>query len=76
MQKFAKRKLDYALFCGDGIYNMNPKEAAECAELVGAKHNILIHVKPEALFDLEKAQTWTAPNKIIVQPGEEIDLQK
>jgi L-ascorbate metabolism protein UlaG (beta-lactamase superfamily) len=74
MQNFSKRKIDYALFCGDGIYNMDPKEAAECAELGGAKHNILIHVDPEALFNLAKAQKWTAPNKLIIQPGEEIDL--
>lgn len=72
--EFVKRGIDYALFCGDGIFNMGPKEAAQCAELVGAKHNILIHIKPQALFDLEKAQKWTAPNKLIIQPGEEIEL--
>ncbi|MCL1970457.1 MAG: MBL fold metallo-hydrolase [Candidatus Bathyarchaeota archaeon] len=75
MQELAKLKIDYALFCGDGVYNMDPKEAAECAELVGAKHNILIHVKPQALFDLSKAQKWTAPNKLIIQPDEEIELK-
>ena len=75
MQEIAKQKIDYALFCGDGVFNMDPKEAAECAELVGAKHNILIHVKPHALFDLEKAQKWNAPNKLIIQPSEEIELK-
>jgi L-ascorbate metabolism protein UlaG (beta-lactamase superfamily) len=74
MQELAKQTIDYALFCGDGIFNMGPKEAAECAELIGAKHNILIHVKPRALFDLAKAQKWAAPNKLIIQPGEEINL--
>ena len=74
MQSFAAREIDYALFCGDGIFNMGPKEAAQCAEIIGAKHNILIHVKPKALFDLAKAQKWTAPNKLIIQPGEEIEL--
>jgi L-ascorbate metabolism protein UlaG (beta-lactamase superfamily) len=74
MQELAKRKIDYALFCGDGIFNMGPKEAAECAKLINAKHNILIHVKPKALFNLEKAQKWEAPNKLIIQPGEEITL--
>jgi hypothetical protein len=54
---------------------MGPKEAAECAEIVGAKHNILIHVKPHALFDLAKAQKWNAPNKLIIQPDEEIELK-
>ena len=74
MVDFATRELDYALFCGDGIFNMGYKEAAECARLVGAKHNILIHVKPRALFDLAKAQKWDAPNKLIIQPSEEIEL--
>ncbi|MCL1977911.1 MAG: MBL fold metallo-hydrolase [Candidatus Bathyarchaeota archaeon] len=74
MQELAKQEIDYALFCGDGKFNMGPKEAAECAKLVGAKHNILIHVKPGALFDLAKAQKWEAPNKLIIQPGEEIEL--
>ncbi|MCL2643273.1 MAG: MBL fold metallo-hydrolase [Candidatus Bathyarchaeota archaeon] len=74
MQKLAKLDLDYALLCGDGIYNMGLEEAAECAKTLQAKHNILIHVKPDALFDLTKAQKWTAPNKIIIQPGEEKTL--
>jgi L-ascorbate metabolism protein UlaG (beta-lactamase superfamily) len=74
MQDLSKKELDYALFCGDGIFNMGLKEAAECAKLVGAKHNILIHIKPRALFDLAKAQKWAAPNKLIIQPGEEREL--
>ncbi|MDR2204289.1 MAG: MBL fold metallo-hydrolase [Nitrososphaerota archaeon] len=74
MQTFAKRKINYALLCGDGVFNMGLKEAAECAKLIDAKHNILIHVKPGKLFDLPKVQKWDAPNKLIVQPNEEIDL--
>lgn len=74
MEELAGRKLDYALFCGDGIYNMNPAEAAECARLVGAKNNILIHMKPGALFDRKTAENWDAPEKIIIEPEEEISL--
>lgn len=74
MNTFADKKLDYAVLCGDGIYNMNPEEAAECAKLIGAKHNIIVHVKPKALFDREISEIWNAPNKIIVEPGEEINL--
>ena len=74
MQEFAKQELDYALFCGDGIFNMGLKEAEECARIVAAKHNILIHIKPRALFDLAKAQKWGAPNKLVMQPGEEREL--
>jgi Predicted Zn-dependent hydrolases of the beta-lactamase fold len=74
MKSFKDKKLDYAILCGDGVFNMTPDEAAECAELVGAKHNILVHMKPGALFDRSIAEKWNAPNKLIVEPGEEIEL--
>ena len=74
MKTFAERRLDYAILCGDGIYNMNPAEAADCARLIGARHNILIHMKPRELFDPVIAESWDAPNKLIVRPGEEIAL--
>ncbi|MCL2564484.1 MAG: MBL fold metallo-hydrolase [Defluviitaleaceae bacterium] len=74
METFADMKLDYGIFCGDGFYNMDLDEAAECAKLIGAKHNIIIHLKPGALFDREKAEKWDAPDKIIIEPEEEISL--
>ena len=74
METFADIELDYAILCGDGVYNMDLDEAAECARLINAKHNIIIHIKPKALFDRERAEQWDAPNKIIVEPGEEITL--
>jgi len=74
MKTFAAKALDYAVLCGDGFYNMDPVEAAECAVLINAKKNILIHVKPGELFDRSIAETWSAPNKIIIEPGEEITL--
>jgi len=74
METFADRKLDYAIFPGDGKFNMGLKEAAECATLVGAKHNIIVHLKPGKLFDRKKADEWDAPNKMIVEPGQEIAL--
>jgi L-ascorbate metabolism protein UlaG (beta-lactamase superfamily) len=73
MGSFAAMELDYALFCGDGLYNMNPAEAAECAALIGAKHNILIHLKQGESIR-RKGEKWTAPNKLIVVPGQEIEL--
>ena len=74
METFADMNLDYAILCGDGIYNMDLDEAAECARLIGAKHNIIVHLKPRALFDRDRAEQWDAPNKIIVETGEEIVL--
>ena len=74
MSEFAALGLDYAIFCGDGKFNMGLKEAAECAHIVGAKHNIIVHLKPGALFDRAKAAKWDAPNKLIIEPGQEVDL--
>jgi L-ascorbate metabolism protein UlaG (beta-lactamase superfamily) len=73
METFAALELDYALFPCDGFFNMGPEEAAECARLISAKHNILIHPKP-GMSIRKKAEKWDAPNKLIVEPGEEIAL--
>lgn len=77
MKTFAALKLDYALFCGDGLYNMDIAEAAQCAALVNARNNILIHTAPNsvALFDRTKAEAWDAPNKLIIEAGQEITLR-
>ena len=74
MSKFSDLEIDYAVFCGDGVYNMDAKEAAECARLIRAKHNILIHIGPGDLFNKEVIDGWEAPNKVVVLPGEEISL--
>jgi len=74
MATFPKRALDYALLPCDGIYNMDLEEAAACAERIGAKHTIPIHMKPGALFDRDRAQAFSASNRLILEPGEEIVL--
>ena len=73
MASFAKLELDYALFPCDGLFNMGIEEAAECAGIVGAKHNILVHPKPGESIQ-QKIEKWTAPNKLPLVPGEEITL--
>jgi len=74
METFAELELDYALYPCDGFFNMGLEEAAECAELVGAKHNIIIHPTPGSSIR-KKAEGWGAPNKLILEPGEEIELE-
>ncbi|MDR1541112.1 MAG: MBL fold metallo-hydrolase [Clostridiales bacterium] len=74
MEALSRENINYALLPGDGIYNMDLDEAAECAEIIGAKHNIPVHLKPGQLFDRKLAQEWKAPNKLIIDPGEEIEL--
>jgi len=69
--------IDYAFWCADGVYNMGNEEAAAAAAMVGAAHNIPYHNSPADsgnTFDVEAAHAFNAPNAMIVQPGEEIDL--
>lgn len=74
MSTFAARGLDYAFLCGDGFYNMNLEEAAKCAEVIGAKHNVPVHLKPGELFDREMAEQFAGPNRLIIEAGIETEL--
>ena len=74
MSTFASRNLDYAFLCADGIYNMDLVQAAECAVLIAAKHNVPVHLKPGELFDREMAEQFTAPNRLIIEPGKDVEL--
>ena len=67
-------KLDYAFLPTDGIYNMDVREASECAGLIGAKHSVPVHMIPGGLFSEEVASRFSCEGKLIVRPGEEIML--
>lgn len=80
-RKLAAMKLDYATFPCDGIYTMNTQEASECARLVAARHSIPIHELPvESLednspkYDLGILESFQAPGRIILLPGEKLEL--
>ncbi len=78
MTQLADRNIDYAFFCCDGIYNMDIAEAAACAETVGAKHNIPYHNSTDDSndrFDRELAQQFSAPNKMVILPGESMMIE-
>ena len=75
MAELADRKIDYAFFVCDGIYNMDMDEAISCAELVKARHSIPYHMAPGKPFDQERAEMFTAPNRLIIPAGEEITLE-
>jgi len=49
-----RKQLDYALFPTDGIFNMGFEEAVGCTKLIGAKHNIPIHMNPLKKFDKKR----------------------
>ena len=77
MPALADRAIDYAFFCCDGIYNMDLEEAAQCAEQVGARHNIPYHMisaDSGALFDKSRAEQFEAPDLMILEDGQEIEL--
>jgi len=74
MAGFATLHLDYAFLCADGFYNMGLDEAAECAKLIGAKYNVPVHLKPGELFDRKLAEQFKAPGRLIIEPGEEREL--
>lgn len=73
-ERLAKEPVDYAILPIDGLYNMGAEEASRCAEVIGAKHSIPIHMKPGALFDEKMAHTFHAEGRIILHPGEKIAL--
>ena len=78
MKELADRKLDYAFFCCDGVYNMDVSEAIECARTVGAKHNIPYHMiaaDKTNNFDQKVAESFDVPGRIIVKPGGELVLE-
>ena len=75
MKGLAAKKLDYAFLCCDGFYNMGLAEAAECAKLIGARHNVPVHMKPGALFDKTMAEQFAAPNRLIIEAGKEVELK-
>ena len=78
--RLAAMDLDYATFPADGFYNMDIPEASECAKLVAAKHSIPMHLVPvhdvaeAVLFDDEKAAAFEGPGKLVLHPGDEVEL--
>lgn len=78
MPALAEKEIDYAFYCCDGVYNMDLDEAARCAEMVGAKHNIPYHMLAQdgVYFDRDRAEQFDAPDRLIIGEGEEIELTR
>lgn len=68
-------KLDYALLPIDGVYNMDPVNASICAARIGARHSIPMHMKPGTLFDIDMARRFDIPSRMIMRPGDEVELE-
>lgn len=67
-------KLDYAFLPIDGVRNMDPINASICAARIGARHSVPYHMKPGELFDNAMARRFDIPSRLILKPGDEIDL--
>lgn len=79
--KLAAARIDYAVFPGDGLYNMDVSEASECAKLVAARHSIPVHLVPVSdpndasqLFSRERAEAFQAAGRIVLAPGDALEL--
>lgn len=77
MPGLAARGIDYAFLPGDGIYNMDVDEAAECAKLIGAAHNVPVHLKPVQPYGEKEARCFAkkAPRALLIRPGEVVRLK-
>lgn len=81
-EKLPKMGITYALLPCDGVYNMDIEEASECARLINAKYTIPIHTSPVSSpedaknppYDLKKAEKLDCASKLIVMPGDEIEI--
>lgn len=79
MQGLAARKIDYALYPIDGVYNMDAVEATEVANLVGAKNNIPIHEfdnHEEDSSAVKKSDIFTPNGRLVLEYGETIVIGK
>lgn len=70
--------LDYALLPIDGVFNMGPKEAGECARLLNTRYAIPIHNAPLAAFagtySDKGTDKFTHPGKLVLKYGESVEL--
>lgn len=76
MDELAGRGIDYAFLPGDGIYNMDVAAAAVCARIIGAAHNVPVHLKPGEPYGEEQARRFAelAPHALLIRPGETVEL--
>ena len=74
MAELADKNIDYAFLPCDGHFNMDMPEAIECAELIGAKHTVPVHMSPGSLFDADRAALFDTPSALIIAAGEVIEF--
>ena len=75
METWSAYRIDWALLCCDGFYNMPPAEASRCAAAMKAAHVVPIHSSKSGLFDEKNARAVTAPSLVVLRPGEKTPLK-
>ena len=75
MADLNKEKISYAMLPCDGFFNMGPEEAAECAEIIGARYSIPIHTcrNTEGIYSEENAEKFKCEGRLLIKPGEYIN---
>lgn len=69
------KDIDYAFLPIDGIFNMGPEKATECADKIGARHSVPIHTAPpENEYNEKTVSRFTPKNRLIIKQGDEIVL--
>lgn len=74
MEELKKENVTYAMLPCDGYFNMGADEAAECAEIIGAKYAVPVHTckNTEGIYSEENAKRFKCKNRLLIKPGEYI----
>ena len=72
MADLKPRKLDYAMYPIDGMYNMDAVEATKVAEVVGARFSIPIHENDQG--NSKKSDNFTPNGRLILEYGQTITV--
>ncbi|MFS1512617.1 MBL fold metallo-hydrolase [Chengkuizengella sp. SCS-71B] len=74
MKLLSNKNLTYALLPVDGIYNMDPEEAAEVAKMINAEKVIPISTGEDGFYNVENIRKFNVENKEVLKPGDVIEL--
>ncbi|MBI9011009.1 MAG: MBL fold metallo-hydrolase [Clostridiales bacterium] len=75
MVELADEHIDFAFIPMDGVYNMGPVEAKLVADTILAEVIMPIHTDGELDWNQDNADKFSAENKIIILPGETLEIK-
>lgn len=75
MNNLKDKSITYALLPIDGVYNMGPEEASQCADIINAKYSIPIHTCDDTVsYSQKNVDKFTPSSKLEVPYGKTIEL--